>query len=73
MGVAVNVRLDNRVMWTAAFGLISPDAINLTIKSLGPLLDAMVRLGQFAVAVATVCYIYKKWKTVPTKRRKRTQ
>lgn len=64
-------QLDNRVMVASFFALISPDALNAFMESLGPTLDVLVRAGQFAVAVATVLYIFKKRNSILTRRTKK--
>jgi uncharacterized membrane protein len=53
----------------AILGLGGPDLIML-FQKLGPVLDGLVRIGQFAVAIATVIYIYKKGKTISRRKRK---
>jgi len=54
----------------AVLGLGGPDALNMIFSNLDPILDALVRLGQFGVAVFTCIYIYRKGLTLKPRKRK---
>jgi len=62
-----------KVTIAAVTGLFSPDVVAAFFQRIGPVLDGFLRLGQFGVAVFTCLYIYRKWKALPTKRRKTTK
>lgn len=58
------------VTFAAVGGLSIPDVAEF-FKTADPIIDGFVRLGQVAVAVATVIYIVKKWKSPTTRRRRK--
>lgn len=56
-----------RVAVAATFGAGSP--ITNWFVNLGPVLDVLLTLGQFGVAVVTVLYILRKWKNAKEKKK----
>lgn len=56
----------------AGLGLAGPDLIKL-FESFGPILDGLVRLGQFGVAVATIFYIARKCQAVKRRKKKKEE
>lgn len=66
----MKIQANYGVTVAAILGLGGPDLIML-FQKLGPVLDGMVRIGQFAVAVATVLYIYKKGKMLSSRKKRK--
>lgn len=66
----MNLRTDGRVTAVSILGLAGPDIVRF-FEQVGPVFDALVRLGQVAVAIATVFYIFKKAKNIRSSRRSR--
>lgn len=58
-----------QVSFAAMLGLGSP-GLNLFLDTVNPLLHALLTAGQIGVAIATVFYIYRKWKTTGKKKRR---
>lgn len=66
--------IDVKVAGASFLGLAGPDVFNGTVdffSKISPVLDGFVRLGQVGVATATIFYIFKKWKTVGKRPRKK--
>ncbi len=59
-----------KVTIAAVAGLFSPDVLSAFFQRIGPVLDGLLRLGQFGVAIFTCLYIYRKWKALPKKKTK---
>lgn len=60
-----------KVKSAAMIGIAAP-GVNLFLRNLEPVLNAIILVGQIGVSTVTILYIYKKWKQIP-KRRKRTK
>ncbi len=61
-------KTDGRVTAVSLLGLAGPDIVRF-FEQAGPVLDGLVRLGQVAVAIATVYYIFRKAKNIRSNRR----
>lgn len=59
-----------KVGFLAVSGISLPDALMFFDKVANPILEVLVRLGQFGVTVVTIIYIVKKMKDI---RRRREQ
>jgi hypothetical protein len=58
-----------QVSFAAMLGIGSP-GLNLVLDVVNPVLQALLTVGQIGVAIATVLYIYRKWKTAGKKSRR---
>lgn len=54
---------DIKVYAAAILGIGTP-GVSGFFQSMGPWLEALVRLGQVGVAVVTILYILRKWKNL---------
>lgn len=65
-----------KVALASFLGVGTPTGSSLFFEGLEPILQSLVYLGQFAVAIATCLYILRKWKNAkqsPRKPRKRNR
>lgn len=58
-----------QVSFAAMLGLGSP-GLNLVLDIVNPVLQALFTVGQIGVAIVTIIYIYRKWKTAGKKSRR---
>lgn len=52
-----------KVKVAAVTGVTVPWALEIFAKA-GPVLDVLIKLGQFGVAAVTILYIWSKWRKV---------
>ncbi len=57
------------VTFAAAAGMGTPDALTFVTDKLSSVVELFVRLGQLGVAIMTILYIYRKWKSAADKKK----